>query len=75
MPEWWGQQIKGIPKSEELCARICDAESRLIYAIVKDRYGSYKLYTIDSYKATYTKHKADNPLKLERFINYGGSND
>ena len=68
MPEWWEQQIKGIPKSEELCTQIGDAEHPLIYVITKDRFANYKLYSVEDYKATYTKHKSSNPLKLERYM-------
>ena len=68
MPEWWEHQIKGIPKSEKLCTQICNAESRLIYAITRDKNETFKLYAVDGCKATYTKHKADSPLKLDRRI-------
>lgn len=73
MTEWWKQQIKGIPKSEEVCTRIGDAEHPLIYVLTKDKSSNYKLYSVDNYKATYTKHKSNNPLKLEKFMQSGVS--
>lgn len=75
MSEWWSRQIKGITKSEELCTHICDTESQLIYVITRDKYNNYKLYSIKSCQATYTKHKANNPLKLEKFIDWKGNNE
>lgn len=68
MKQWWEERPKGISKSERLSVRHCDAESRLRYITTVDSNRSYKLYEIDGQKAVYTKHKSDDPRKLERFI-------
>lgn len=68
--EWW-HDVKGIPKSEKICVKFYNNESKILtYIITVDFYQSYKLYKYDIEKAqaVYTKHKADNPLKLEKYV-------
>lgn len=68
MAEWYSTPIKGIPKSEEIAVRHYKEDGILTYVITVDRFKNYKLYFYKDGQATYSKHKANSPLKLEEFI-------
>lgn len=68
MAEWYNTPIKGIPKSEEIAVRHCREDNTIKYIITVDRFKNYKLYFYKNGQAVYSKHKANNPLKLEEFI-------
>lgn len=68
MVEWYNTPIKGIPKSEEIAVRHCKEDGTLTYIITVDRYKNYKLYFYKDGQAVYSKHRSDNPLKLEEFL-------
>lgn len=68
MTEWYNTTIKGIPKSEQIYVRHCSEDGTLKYIITTDRYGNYKLYRYKDGQAVYSKHKADNPIDLNEYI-------
>lgn len=68
MSEWYNTPIKGIPKSEQIATRHCDEGSVLVYIVTVDRYGNYKLYHYKDGQAVYSRHKADNPIDLNEYI-------
>lgn len=66
--EWYNTPIKGISKSEQICVRHCSEDGSLKYIITTDRYGNYKLYRYKDGQVVYSKHKADNPIDLNEYI-------
>ena len=66
--EWYNITIKGIPKSEQICVRHCSKDGTLKYIFTTDRYDNYKLYHYKDGQAIYSKHKADNPIDLNEYI-------
>lgn len=69
--EWYNRKIKGIPKNERICIREYTTNEQIKYIVTCDTSKNYKLYSFDneSNTAIYTKHKSNNPLKLEQYMN------
>ena len=57
------------PKNEILWEQFINSKDEVAYIVTSDPYRSnYKLYTIDDGKSIYTKHKAENPRDLDKWI-------
>ena len=57
------------PKNEILWVQIFDLQDKLTHIITSDLHReTYKLYQVNGDNLTYTKHKATNPLDLEKYI-------
>jgi len=67
--EWYNTPIKDIPKSEEVAIRHCKEDGVIDYIITVDHFKNYKLYEYKDGQAIYTKHKSNNPLDLNKYMN------
>lgn len=67
--EWYNTPIKGIPKPEQIAVCHCREDNTIKYIITVDRFKNYKLYFYKDGQAVYTKHKSNNPLNLNEYIN------
>ena len=71
--EWYKLSVKGIPKSEAVIISYYNRNNVLIYIITRDKHKNYKLYYIHDLQATFSKHRSNNPTKLEeQFKKTGG---
>ena len=57
------------PKNETLWEQLINSNDEVTYIITSDLFRStYKLYIVEDGKPVYTKHKANNPRDLDKWI-------
>ena len=66
------QYFKGVPSTETVWLQVLKQDTDIVlYVVTSDKLRQwYKLYSVADNKATYTKHKAQDPRELDKYIKY-----